>query len=481
MHLLRLLSVVLLLVVSASSPAATDNALTDPALALRVDDRTYTTRVAEIMHGAARQNRKGATWAQTLDGLIENQLVAADAVRDMGRDALLVADRVGFTPAVQLEDQLQGIVKLHHFRRIDADVRALPGGSLDKLVTWRIGTDSADLRELMTLRDRGEVRLTTAQQDLAARTPVARVALPDGETTTITFDDIYARMNVQARVQVIQDGDRAMLDDLVNRRVEALYIDWWARKRSGLSAAELDVLRASLEDRMLRENYLLATGVVSAIHEDTPPRLKALEQAVTREEIHDWYTRHKEDFRQVEKVRASHIRCASEADCEAAAAELKAGKPFAEVAARRSIADTRKATPAGSLGWVHRQEKNLPWLHQVALIQKAGQTTPPIRSPEDAAGKAVWEIVQVDERIEGYSDPDSETVAYVARQAIARRKAIDNYRARYAQLRGQAAIHFNGALLQARREAADATGGDRNPLDADLPDPHDHGHGGHRH
>lgn len=468
MSLLRLLSAALFLAVSGTSPAATDNALADPALALRVDNRVYTTRVAEIMHDAARQNRKGATWAQTLDGLIENQLVAADAVRDMGRDALLVADRVGFAPAVQLEEQFQGVIKLHFFRRIDADVRALPGGSLDRLVTWRIGADSADLAAV-------------AQRELATRTPVARVAMPDGEAATITFDDIYARMNVQARVQVIQDGDRAFLDDLVNRRVETLFVDWWARKRSGLSAAEQDVLRAVLEDRMLRENYMMATGVVSAIHEDTPPRLKALEQAVTRAEIHDWYARHKEDFRQVEKVRASHIRCASEADCEAAAAELKAGKPFAEVAARRSIADTRKATPAGSLGWVYRQEKNLPWLHQVALIQKAGQTTPPIRSPEDATGKAVWEIVQVDERIEGYSDPDSETVAYVARQAVARRKAIDNYRARYAERRGQAAISFNGALLQARREAADATGGDANPLDAERPEAHDHGHGGHRH
>ncbi|MFZ5756739.1 MAG: peptidyl-prolyl cis-trans isomerase [Pseudomonadota bacterium] len=471
------------LAAAGSVPAKTVDTLADPALAMTVNERAYPVRVVDMMLMAAQQSRKDATWAQMLDSLVENQLIAAQGVRDVGREALQAADKVGFTPQMVLEEQFNSLVKLYFFRQIDGYVKQRRG--LDDLLVWRIPADHTGLKELTTLRDRGEVRLTPEQRKLAAATVIAGMKLPDGTPRDITFEDVYVRMNVQGRVRVIQDRDLKYLDNLVLSRVESLFVGWWAEKQSGLSAAEITALKTLLEEKQLRENYVLMLGVVSTLHEDTTPHLARLQKTVTRDEIHAWYGKNREQFRQVEKVKARHIRCATENDCNAAAAAIKNGMEFSAAAKKFSTAEDRNATPAGSLGWVLREPKQhvqeLPWLHQVALIQQKGQMSPPIRSPEDARGNAVWEIVLVDERVEGYSPVDSETVAYLARQEIAKKKAVQQYTALRRQLVTEADIRRNGALLKARHTPDD----DKPRAEIEAPPSrghdHGHGHGGHGH
>lgn len=459
----------------ATAQAATVDSVTDPAVAAVVDGRAIPVRLVEMMLATARRGSKDITFNRTLDTLVENQLLARDAVREHGRDFLLRPDRVGYAPQVTLETQYTTLIKQHFFRQIDADVKARPGGNLDGLVTWRIAASDPALAELLTLRNRGEVRLTQEQLELGRKTTIARMTLPDGSRKDITFGEIHDRLNVQGRVQLLQDRDRRFLDERVQARVEALFLVWWADKRSGLTPADTRLLRAFLEEKFLRDQYLFLLGVVSVIHEDTPPFLTRLESQVTREEIRGWYATNREQFRQVEKVRARHIRCATEQACEQAYQAVIDGMEFSAAARRFSIADTARAEPAGSLGWLVRSGKNLPWIAQIALIQKEGETTRPIRTPEDASGKAFWEIVRVDERVEGYSPPESETVAYLARQEIARRKAAEHYQALRDRLLAKADIRRNGGLLKARHTAIDDA-----PV-APPEDGHDDHDNGHRH
>lgn len=463
---------------STAVQAGVQDTLADPALAATVDGRALPVTVVEMMLATARRGSKEATYTRTLDALIENQLLASDAVRVHGRDTLMKADRVGFAPKFTLERQYATLIKQHFFRQMDADVKALPGSSLERLVTWRVPPGDAALAQVMTLRSTGEIVLTPEQLAQAGKTVVARVTMPDGIQRNITFLEIYERQNVQGRVSLLQDRDRRFLDGQIEARVETLFINWWADKRSGLKPAETKLLRALLEEKFLRDQYLFQLGVVSVIHEDTPPFLTRLESQVTRAEIRQWYDRNREQFRQVEKVRARHIRCATEQACNEAYKAVEGGMEFSAAARRHSIADTRKSEPAGNLGWLVRTDPKLPWIAQIAMIQEQGAVTRPIRTPEGPDGKAYWEIVKVDERIEGYSPADSETVAYLARQEIARRKAVEHYKALRERLLAKADIRRNGALLKARRTTLDDT-----PLpliEESGQDGHDHSHG-HRH
>lgn len=475
----RLLPLAVGILLAGPVAAKTVDTLADPALAMTVDGRAYPARIIDMMLAAAQQARREATWEQMLDSVAENQLMAAHAVRELGRERLLPVDKVGFTPQALLEEQFNALIKMHYFRQIDGYVKSRPGGNLDGLIVRELPPDDPAVRELTTLRDIGEVRLTPEQRQLAARTVMAEVRFPDGGGNNITFDDVYTRMNVQGRVRVLQDRDLRFLGNQVRTRVEGLFVSWWAATQSGLSSAEIATLRTMLEEKMLRENYVMAMGVVSTLHEDTTPNLERLQKAVTRAEIRAWYTKNRDQFRQVEKVRARHIRCATEAACQQALDAVNGGMEFSAAARKFSIADDRLATPAGNLGWIARAQQELPWLHQIALIQQQGQVTPPIRSPEDAAGNAVWEVVRVDERIEGYSPVDSETVAYQARQEIAKKKAVQQYKARRDALLAAADIRRNGKLLAARREAEAKAPPVPRPA-TPAADPHGHGHG-HRH
>lgn len=456
--------------------AATVETLADPRLAVTVDGRALPVRIAEMMMATARLGSRDVTFNRTVDALVENQLLARDALRVHGRDKLMQADRVGFAPAVTLEQQYTTLLKQAYFKPMDAFVKALPGARLDALVSWRMPASDPALRELMTLRHRGEVRLTPGQVALAAKTVVARITLPDGSVRDVTFAELYERMNVQGRVQWLQEKDLRFLANQVDARAETLFVDWWAGKHSGLTAADLALLRTLLEEKHLRDRYLFELGVVSVIHEDTPPFLARLERSVTPAEIRAWYAKNREQFRQVEKVRARHIRCATEQACAEAHRAVSSGMDFGTAVRRWSIAPSRAANPPGDLGWLVRTDPKLPWIGQIALIQQRGQMSAPIRTPEDAGGNASWEIVRVDERVEGYSPPESETVAYLGRQEIARRKAAEHYQQLRLRLREQADIRINSTLRRARHTAVD---------DAPMAEPEpadDHGHShGHRH
>jgi len=472
-----LLLTALAVLLPAGSHAAVRDTLADPATLLSVDGRAYPTRLMDIMFRAALDARRDITWTQFVDEVAENQLMAKQAVAEMGRDKLMAADRVGFAPEIVLQDQYLSLVRRHFFKQIDATVRSLPGGNLDNVITRKLPRDDANLKELMTLRDRGEVKLTPAQADLAKKTVLAVARMPDGSTQDVTYHDLMQRENVQGRTRLLQEKDYAYLDTRVQTRIEGLFILWWMDKHSGMSAQDQALLRTMLEEKHLRENHMLLLGVVSAMHEDLTPALEKMQKTVTKQEVAAWYAKNKEEFRQVEKVRARHIRCASEADCNAAAAAVAKGMDFSAAARQFSIAPSKGATPAGSLGWVLRETKNMPWVHQYALIQPKGVVSAPARAPEDANGRADWEVVLVDERIEGYSPPESETVRYLAVQEIARKKLIEQYIRTRDALEAKADIRRNGKLL-AEREAILA----RMPRPKAPPPQDDHGHGhGHGH
>lgn len=438
---------------AAAANAQTVDTLADPNLFAIVNGRAYPVRPVEIMMTSVRATRADASYALMIDSLIDNQLLAGQALKEFPKSELFGTTRVGFSAPVILEEQYSSLLRTHFAKELDAFVKTRPNGKLDSVIVKHFRQNDPSLKELMTLRDRGEVKLTEKQMALAAKTPVASVRMPDGTGSVLTFADIYARQHLQGRIKLIQEHDLGYLDAQIRSHVETMFVNWWAETKSGLAPDELALLRTMLEEKYLKEHYLGATGAVTVVHEDTPPVLLKLQSEVTDAEIADWYEKNKEAFREIDKVLVRQVECATEEACDAAKVAFEKGMDFSEVAKKFSIAESRNATPAGSLGWIERKDNRLGWLGEVAMIGKKGQLTGPIRSPEDAKGKATWHLVLVDERVDGYNPLDSDTVRYQARGEIAKHRAVDGFKAMHDNLRANADIQRNGKLIAARAEA----------------------------
>ncbi|MFN3587380.1 MAG: peptidylprolyl isomerase, partial [Moraxellaceae bacterium] len=93
----------------------------------------------------------------------------------------------------------------------------------------------------------------------------------------------------------------------------------------------------------------------------------------------------------------------------------------------REFSQAESAAKGGDLGWVVHGDTLASWIESIAFVQKPGVVSKPFRSPGPAGGASVWEILLVEERIEGLQPEDSESVRYTAAQAIARRKAVQQY------------------------------------------------------
>lgn len=157
-------------------------------------------------------------------------------------------------------------------------------------------------------------------------------------------------------------------------------------------------------------------------------------------------TRHRDAFRRIERVKARQMRFDSEADAAAAADRLARGEPFAQLARQLSNAPTR--AQGGALGWITAEEAAAgDWLRQFAFALPPGTPSRPVREPGDAQGRAGWQIVLVAQRVQGYHPADSETVRYVAAQAIARKQALADYLALRRQRVAVVKIELDEAAL----------------------------------
>ena len=64
----------------------------------------------------------------------------------------------------------------------------------------------------------------------------------------------------------------------------------------------------------------------------------------------------------------------------------------------------------------------------------------------------MWEILKVDERVEGYQPVDSESVRYGAAQALARQKALAEFRDTRERLLAGADIRINPAIIRTEKD-----------------------------
>jgi parvulin-like peptidyl-prolyl isomerase len=341
-----------------------------------------------------------------------------------------------------VDDQLVATLRGLYGKELEQSMRRLPGGSLAGLVTAQPAIAPAALDAVFGRPGqlRLEYTLGAGQLARAQEIVVLRYQLPQGPAGIITLADVYRRQNVQGRVALFA-RQSAHLQQEARLALAALYVQHWSTQRFG--AATVADLRRVLDEQDVVQALQQLYGIGNDIDAGSPV-VKQLAAQVSGAEIEHYYRQHREEFRRIEKVKARHIRLQDERTAQTVAGQLSGGAEFGALARRYSSAADSQT--GGELGWL--QHSGTPdWLAQLAFAQAEGQPSRPIRSPVGPNETAVWEIVLVDERVEGYQDPASETVRYVASNAVAREKAAAQLTALRQRLLGAARIDVNRGLL----------------------------------
>lgn len=424
--------------------------LDDEALAAVIDGEPVSRRALDLMHAVAVKRRPETTPSEAVFSLVEDRLLAREARANYPMAALIADNKVGYAPAVQLEERVVANFQAMFAAELGRAVRAEKGGSLNGIVTARRPVTSAVWQAVFGQpRLLLEYSLDEKGRAAAAQHVLLRYVL-GGKPGQVTLLDVYAAQHVQGRNR-LHARDAAFAMEQAQQLLEHRYVRHWVAERSGLAKADHDVIVRAVEDRLVREGWTNTIGVTADMHSDNA-RLKALAAAVTPAEVQAFYLAHPEQFRRIERVKARHIRLPDFETANRVYARLQKGEDFAALAREFSTADN--AAAGGDLGWIVHGDKLASWIESIAFVQKPGTVSKPFRSPGPAGGASVWEILLVEERIEGLQPADSESVRYTASQSLAKQKALQHYRETRERLLRGADIRLHPSLRPQPRPGA---------------------------
>ncbi len=436
------------LAVACVAQAAPQYDLTTPNLAARVNGEAISREALGLLWRIAQQRKPEVSEVEVLGSVIEDRLLAAYALQHYPRAQLLNENRVGFQPDVALRDQQVTNWSAAFHREIQAALSRFKGGSLRGSITVQNTMSAADWLAVMGSPQKLllEYRLSEAGRQAAQAKTLLRYRFDEKHTGSISMAEVYDAQNVQGRNRLHQ-RDNGFLQEAQGQLLASRFVLFWVETQSGLPAADRELLARAVTDRALRDGLTTVLGITADMHADNA-HMKQLAAAVTPEQVRAYYAANKDQFKRIEKVKAAHISLADFDSANKAYAELKRGTPFAEVARRHSLAADREQ--GGDLGWIVHEQGLPSWLQSLAFTQAPGTVSKPFRSPAAPGFDARWEILKVDERVEGYQDVDSESVRYTASQVLARQTALREFQALRSRLLDEADIHIQASLKPAR-------------------------------
>lgn len=414
------------LIIALASGLASCSIYASPVVA-RIDGEPLYALTLDVVKRSSKDGN-------VLERLIENRLLARWVRASFNAAHLYPATTVGFDRKTAQDDQLTSTLRGMYGAETDLALK-----DLERVIVETYTPQQQALEQVFGRP--GELRLAydldTQRLTLASRLPLIKFSLPGAAPATLSIADILRRQNVQGRMEFFNRNTDFMLQQ-ARARVAGLVVLDWANRRFGAGPiADLRQALAEQDDvRAAMALYGLAEGAEAASQVQT-----ALARQVSQAEIDAYYKAHKDQFRRLERVRARHITVATEELAKAIVDEARSGKDFAALARKHSIA--ADARSGGSLGWItHAVDPG--WLAALALQQPQGQVSNPLRAPVGADQAASWEIVLVERRVEGYHPAGSETVRYMARQAIAHQKAGTQFAAARRKAVAGASIEIAG-------------------------------------
>lgn len=408
------------------------------AVAARIDGAPLYAFTLDTLWRQRRAVTPALERSTALDELIQVRLLAAHANVPAPKEGASVT--VAFAPDVMLEERLVATLREVHGKDLDAAIKALPGATLDSLLTVQPAVPQQQLDAIFGRPGslQLEIALSKEQQAQAGAIEVLRYQLPGGEATSVSLFDVYHRQNVQGRLALSQQPANVAAQQ-ARRIVANAFVLHWARQRFGPDAVA-DLRKAIADgEAVVTLQRLYGIGLDT---DSGSPLLNRLSSEASPQEIEAYYQQNKDQFARIDKIRARHIRVADEAQAQRVLKTLQGGASFAATARRMSRAPD--AAKGGDLGWIGA-DGSKDWLASLAFSQQPGKPSAPIRAPVGPTEPAYWEIVLVEEQVHGAHPLQSETVRYQASRMIALKKALQQLGEIMEQARRSARIEIAGA------------------------------------
>lgn len=439
--------IALLITLSANiSLAKVQYDIKDPNIAATMGELVLSANTVEMFWHSYNHPNRPITPPQAMQRIIDDALLAQHARKALTSELLNSENKVGFSNDVMLEDRATALIRKTYEKDLVTSIKSLPNG-LDSLYHFNNEFSADKLAELMTLKAALMIAANPTQEAAAKKTIIANIDFTPANLTTskkeLTLWDIYRRQNVQGRL-AIHKADLDHLKGQVKQRIGSLVVLAWAE--ANLSTDDYSAIKQILLNEQHKTRLLESMGLHADVHDDNPA-LREKAKSISEAKIKQFYQANKDEFEVVERVKARHIRVASQELADQVVAEIKAGLDFTAAIKKYSIADDKNNAIPGDLGWLKRSDKKRSWLHAIAFVQQAGKVSAPFRSPQNQ-GDIVYEIVFADERVDGhlpYSDP---TVHYEASRDIALKELREEFIALQSNLRNNADIHLNKAALK---------------------------------
>jgi parvulin-like peptidyl-prolyl isomerase len=418
----------------------------DPNIAATMGELILSANTVEMFWHSYNHPSRPITPPQAMQRIIDDALLAQYARQILASEVLNSSNKVGFANDVMLEDRATALIRKTYEKELVTKIKALTKG-LESLFSFNDEVTTDALAKLMTLKAALMINANPEQEAAAKKTMIANIDFTPLSLTSnlkqLTLWDIYRRQNVQGRL-AIHKADLTYLKVQVKQRIGSLVVLAWAEEN--LTTSDYAAIKQILLNEQHKTRLLETMGLHADVHDDNPA-LRAKAKTISEEKIKQFYDTNKDEFAVVERVKARHIRVASQETADQVIAEIKAGLDFTVAIKKYSIADDKNDAIPGDLGWLKRSDNKRSWLHAVAFMQQAGNVSAPFRSPQNQ-DDIVYEIVFADKRIDGhlpYTDP---TVHYEASRDIALKELREEFAALQSTLRNSADIHLNKAALK---------------------------------
>ncbi|QSX28601.1 hypothetical protein JYB88_09880 [Shewanella cyperi] len=290
---------------------------------------------------------------------------------------------------------------------------------------WVAMPDMAELLALLKAPNPLGYELSGVQQQALGE----RIAIELGESEQISLAQIFNEQSVQGRQKLLQ-ADTDYWQQLIARRAMQERQTQWLLANSLLSGAELDILRYLTRARLLYPKLLAHFGVGVEQHGDNPA-LQALAAEVTGDEIRAFYHQYPQRFQRLTQAEAEVWCYGAQSEAEQARRKNAAERNREQAPSRVRLADdaTRSVELPCRKGNDIIAGVDGTWLRSLAAALPERSLSQPVRSPE-----GLWLLLQTGDKAYDLYPEDSETTAFIARNALAADKAWQRWQALRRQL-----------------------------------------------
>lgn len=409
--------------------------------------------VDALTRAVQRQDRQAQQQA-LLDGIIENRLLAAHLRSQVMRSGFGPLARQAAPPQVaEHAHDLDLMVKVwREYQQIVTSMMPLNKKALANTQV-RFVYDAAALQALLALdqadpmegkkhQAMGKENLTPQQIAAAQRFVLAEFRLGE-RTEHVSLWDAYRIQNVHKRT-AIRRAQQEAIEKAVKQWVTVQWQENRLAETQGWQTTDFAQLRLLITDKHVKEKFLLDSGAVEDLHHDSA-LLNRMIKGVTDQDIDRYYDAHKEDYRQIEQIRARHITVQTQEEADAVYRAIDEGLAFEEAVKQYSISASKDLPIAGDLGVIRRTDPDLPFVKKLTLIQPQGRVSTPYRMLD---GKT-YELILVDKRESSVLPKTDKSLRFQIATQIARERAVEFYGNLRERVTREAEILVNSILVNA--------------------------------